>query len=103
MTPTWPSIMPLGPDHMGARVGLRPRHLGVALQRRVVVDAAVGVQDAAVAVVGELVQAQVGHDDEVVADLGPHVADGDLQDAVRVGARRARRRPSSRPRARRRA
>ena len=78
-----------GAHHMGARVGLDLGHLGVPLQRGVVVDAPVGGQDPAVAVVGVLVQAQVGHDDQLVADLGPHVPQRDLQDAVRVGARRA--------------
>ena len=55
-------------EHVGAGAGLREPHRGIPLERRVVVDAAVGVEDPAVAVVGELVEAQVGHDDEVVAD-----------------------------------
>lgn len=71
---------------MGAGVGLDLGHLGVPFQRGVVVDPSVGVEDTAVAVVGELVQAQVGHDHEVVADLGAHVPEGDLEDAVGVGA-----------------
>ncbi|CAK7281994.1 hypothetical protein SGPA1_12787 [Streptomyces misionensis JCM 4497] len=70
---------------MGAGVGLDLGHLGVPLQGGVVVDAALGVQHPAVPVVGELVQAQIGHDEEVVADLGAHIAQGDLEDAVGVG------------------
>ena len=46
----------------------------VARQRRVVVHAAVGGEHSAVAVRGELVQAQVAHDHGGVADLGHHVA-----------------------------
>ena len=41
------------------------------------------------AVVGEFVQADVAHHHEVVAHLGPDVADGLVQDAVRVEGRRA--------------
>ncbi len=73
-------------DHVDPGLGLGHRHLGVAEQGRVVVDAAVGGQHAAVAVRGELVQAQVAHHHGGVADLGDHVADRDVEDAVRVGA-----------------
>ena len=38
MTPTWPSIIPLGPEQVGARVGLRHGHLRVDGERGVVVD-----------------------------------------------------------------
>ena len=57
---------PARPEHVGAGVGLRERHGDVADERRVVVDDARRrpVQHAAVAVVGELVEAEVGHDDE---------------------------------------
>ena len=75
---------------MGAGGGLRERHRAVALQRRVVVHAAAVVEDAAVAVVGELVQAQVGHQHEVVADGVAHGPQRDVEDAVgvvRAGAR----------------
>ena len=43
-----------------------------------------GVEHAAVAVVGELVEAQVAHHGERVADLGDDVADRQVEDAVRV-------------------
>lgn len=79
--------MPLGPTTWTAGVGLDLGHLGVPLQGGVVVDAPVGVEDAAVAVVGVLVEAEVGHDDEVVPDLVAHGADGDLEDAVGVRPR----------------
>ena len=90
---------PAGADDVDAGRGLGERHLGVHLQRRVVVDRAVGVEHAAVAVVGELVEAQVGHHRQRVADLGDHVGDRDVEDAVGVEraaaagvlARRARR------------
>ncbi len=49
-----------GADQVRAGLGLRDRDPPVALERRVVVDlAAVGVEHAAVAVVGVLVQAEV--------------------------------------------
>jgi hypothetical protein len=44
----------------------------------------VAVEDPAVAVVGVLVDAQVGHEDDVVADLVAQVAEGHLDDAVGV-------------------
>ena len=73
------------PDQVRARLGLRDRDPPVALERRVVVDlAAVGVEHAAVAVVGVLVQAQVAHDDRVVAELVAQRADRPLRDAVGV-------------------
>ena len=74
-------------DHVDARLGLGHAHLRVAAQRRVVVDRGrQRVQDAAVPVIGELVEAEVGHHHEGVADLGEHVADSRVEDAVRVGA-----------------
>lgn len=76
---------------MGTRVGLDLRHLGVPLQGGVVVDPPLLVQHPAVPVIGRLVQAHVGHDEQVVPDLGPHVPDGDLKDPVRVGPGRAER------------
>ena len=87
-------------DDVGAGVGLRDRDLRVALEGGVVVDLAVGVEDPAVPVVGVLVEAVVGHEHELVADLVAQVAQRDLHDAVGVvGARAAR---VLRPRARRR-
>ena len=50
---------PAGPDHVGPGLGLGQGHLGVALQRGVVVDRAGRRQHPAVAVVGELVEAEV--------------------------------------------
>ncbi len=76
---------------MGSGVGLDAGHLGVPRQRRVVVHQALGGQHPAVAVVGVLVQAQVGHQHQFVADLGAHVPQRDLEDPLRVGARRAHR------------
>jgi hypothetical protein len=71
----------------GGRLG--HRQLAVRGQCGVVVDGAVGGQQAAVPVRGELVQAQVAHHHGGVADLGDHVADGDVEDAVRVRPARA--------------
>ena len=75
---------PGGAEHVRTGLGLRDAHPGVDLQRRVVVHGALGGEHAAVAVVGELVQAQVGHHDEPVPHLRLHVPDGPVQDAVRV-------------------
>ena len=84
--PTWPSIIPLGPSRCAPASACATAISRVDGERRVVVDAAVVVEHAAVAVVGELVEAEVGHDDGGVADLGPHVAQGDVEHAVRVDA-----------------
>ena len=91
---TWPSIIPLGPTMSTPASAWAQRHLGVHLERRVVVDPAVGGEHAAVAVVGELVEAQVAHHRERVADLGDHVGDRDVEDAVGVERAASRWRPS---------
>ena len=75
---------------MGAGLGLGHRHVGVEVERGVVVDVAVVVEQPAVAVVGVLVEAQVGHDHDVVAQVAAQVAQGHLHDPVgvpRLGAR----------------
>ena len=69
MAPTWPSIIPRRGDDVGAGVGLGHRDLGVALERGVVVDLAAVVEHAAVAVVGVLVEAEVGDEHQLVAEL----------------------------------
>ena len=71
-------------DDVGAGSGLGDGRLGVDVERGVVVDHAVLVEDAAVAVVGVLVDAQVGHQHDVVAEVGAQIAQGDLHDAVGV-------------------
>ena len=71
-------------EHMRPGVGLRHGHPAIDLQGGVVVHVAVVVEHAAVAMVGEFVQADVTHHHEVVADLGSHVPDGLVQYAVRV-------------------
>ena len=69
---------------VGAGVGLRDRGAGVELEGGVVVDVAVGADDPAVAVVGVLVDAQVGDEHHLVAHLGAQVGEGELHDAVGV-------------------
>ena len=84
MWPTWPSIIPLGATTCGAGAGLGHRGPGVDLERGVVVDVAAIVEHAAVAVVGVLVDAQVGDQHDVVADVAAQVGERELHDAVRV-------------------
>ena len=76
-------------DDGRARVGLGDRHPPVQLDGRVVVDLAPRREDAAVAVVGVLVEAQVGDEHDVVAHLRDEVAQRDLHDAVGVPRLRA--------------
>ena len=95
-TPTWPSIIPDGPTTCDPGGGLGHRHLGVRGEGRVVVHRAVGGEQPAVPVRGELVQAQVAHHHGGVADLGDHVPDRDVEDAVRVDAAGAGRVPVAR-------
>ena len=76
-------------DHVDPGVGLRHGDLGVALERGVVVDPAVGSDDAAVAVVGVLVEAQVGHQHDLAAEAVTQIGEGELHDAVGVGRARA--------------
>ena len=89
MAATWPSIMPLGATTSAPAVGLRLRHLSVEVDGGVVVDVPVLVDEPAVAVVGVLVEAQVGHDHEVVAHVRAQVAQGHLHDALGVPRARA--------------
>nr|BFE67625.1 hypothetical protein GCM10020092_009260 [Actinoplanes digitatis] len=77
---------PGGADDVRSGLGLRDGHLAVELEGGVVVDGPVGGQDPAVSVRGELVEAQVAHDNCRVADLGDQVAQPDVQDAVGVDA-----------------
>jgi hypothetical protein len=65
---------------------MRHRNLAVHLEGGVVVDLPGVVEHAAVAVVGELVQAEVRHQHGLVAELRVQVPQGDVQDAVRVEA-----------------
>ncbi len=69
---------------MGAGFGLGDRGACVDLEGGVVVDDTVVADDAAVAVVGVLVDAQVGHQHDVVAEVGAQIAQCDLHDAVGV-------------------
>ncbi len=73
---------PRGGHHVGAGVGLGHRHPGVTVEGGVVVDLAGGREQATVAVVGVLVEAEVGHHHQLVADLVADVVQGELGDAV---------------------
>ena len=75
---------PARADEVDTRRSLGAGHLGVHLEGAVVVDLPVGIEYAAVPVVGELVQAQVRHHRELIAHLSHHVGDGEVEDAVRV-------------------
>jgi hypothetical protein len=70
---------------VSAGIGLRERHARVDLERRVVVDAAVGGEHAAVAVVGELVEAQVGLHRDAPRGGVSCGGDGAIEDACGVG------------------
>ena len=78
-----------GRDDVGASVGVHDRDAREDLQRRVVVDVhdpvPAGDQDAAMAVVRVLIDADVGHDHELRRGL-LHRADGPRDGAVRIGA-----------------
>ena len=88
--PTWPSIIPDGATTSAPALGLRDRDRRVPLEGGVVVDLTGVGEQPAVAVVGVLVEAVVGHQHERVADLVAQVAQRDLHDAVGVvGARTA--------------
>ena len=74
------------------RAAWRHRGAGEQLERRVVVDRAVGAQQAAVAVARVLAEAHVG-DDEQVGVRGLDRARGELDDALVVPGARALARP----------
>ena len=76
--------MPLGPTTWLPACRVQHRHLGVDLDRRVIVDRARRSEHAAVSVIGELVQADVRHHQAVVADFLAHRPNGGGQDAVRI-------------------
>ena len=83
--------------HVGPGVGLRDRGLAVDLEGGVVVDRALGGDQAAVAVVGVLVEAEVGHQHEVVAHLV--AAEHDSPFTRGIARNRAGRRVQQHPRA----
>ncbi len=73
---------------MGSGLCLRHGLAHVQLDGGVIVDPPLGVQHAAMTVVGELVEAGVGDDRQVVADLCAQCCDGPVEDAVgRVAGR----------------
>ena len=67
MAATWPSIMPLGATTSAPASAWASATRRVELEGGVVVDLAVGAEHAAVAVVGVLVEAEVGHEHDLVA------------------------------------
>ncbi len=71
-------------DDVGTGAGLGDRHRRVAHEGRVVVDAAGLVEHAAVAVGGELVEAEVGHDDRLVAELITQQSQRPVEDAFGI-------------------
>ena len=76
---------------MRTRARLGNRHRLVERQGRVVIDAAFGIEEAAVPVVGELIQAGVRAHDQGVADLGAHGSEATVEDPIlrpRLGADR---------------
>ena len=81
---------PGGGHDVGAGLGLGQRRPGRSSSRVASLSTSPSVvEHAAVAVVGVLVEAEVGHEHEVVADLVAEVAQRDLDDAVGVPRLRA--------------
>ena len=70
-------------DDVRPGVGLGHGDARIQLQRGVVVDRAVAVEHPAVAVVGVLVDTQVGHQHDLLGKVS-EVAEGELDDALRV-------------------
>ena len=71
-------------DHVDAGLRVGDAHLGVQVEGGVVVDATPRVKHPAVAVIGELIEAEVGHHDQRIADLGDRIGDRDVEDATGV-------------------
>ena len=78
-------------DHVGARLGLRERDARVELDGGVVVDLSRRRQHAAVAMVGVLVETEVGHERELIAGLVTQIAQRHLHDPVGIPRLRTRR------------
>ena len=76
--------MPLGATTDGAGVRLGQGDASVELDRGVVVDRAVTAHDAAVPVAGVLIEAEVGHQHDLVAELVAQRAKRHLGDALVV-------------------
>ena len=66
MAATWPSIMPLGATTSAPAAAWASGDAPVELEGRVVEHLTVGAEHAAVAVVGVLVEAEVGHEHQLV-------------------------------------
>ena len=69
---------------MGAGAGLGAGHVLVELDGGVVKHAALVIQHAAVSVGGELVEAGIGHNDEVIAEFLVQAGNAAVQNALRV-------------------
>ena len=78
---------------MGTGVGLRNGHLDVVNQRAVILNdrvaEAVLAQHTTVAVVSELIQAGVGHDQNVIPELVAETTQGTVEYALRIPGLRA--------------
>src|SRR5699024_12242433 len=72
--------------YVDAGLGLSNGQARIDLVSFVVVDVAVLIEHAAVAMIGEFVQAGISHHDEIVAYFGDHFPNGHVEDAVRVDA-----------------
>ena len=85
---------PAGGHDVGAGGGLGDGDPAVDLERGVVVDGGVGivgrsVEHAAMAVIGVLVDAQIGHQDHPVADVRSQICQAQLHNSLRVEGFRA--------------
>ena len=90
MAPTWPSIIPLGATTCAPALAWATA-MRVHLQGGVVVDRSPpAVEDAAMTVIGVLVDAQICHDDHPVAHLAAQVARRDLHNSLRIEGLRCR-------------
>jgi hypothetical protein len=69
---------------MDAGLRVQDRHLSVDLNGRVIVDSAGRRQHPTVSVIGELIEADIRHDQALVTDLLTHGSDRGGQDAVLV-------------------
>ncbi len=75
--------------HVGTGPGLGERHAPVELDGGVVVDLPVGPEHPAVPAQRVLVEAQVGHEHQLVAEGGAQLGERNLDDPVRIPGARA--------------
>jgi hypothetical protein len=65
------------------------RHVGIPVERRIVIYDTPLIENTAVSMIGEFIQTQIGHHDEIFTEGILQILDRNIQDAIGFTGRRA--------------